>query len=270
MKIRYYYIFVLTVFTVVACQTENTTENKVSFATVHAEKTYHLFDNPENPNYELKISFTYPEEYKDAKILKKIQTLFLCSLLDETYENHSPEEAVTAYVENNLSLYKEMESEFKEIKKSDTISMVRFFRYDILSNEIVLNQDGLISFRVSKENYSGGTHGLHAVINRVIDLRDGSFLTEDSIFVENFKDEMAQILLKNITAQNGLDDPEELKQHGFFELNNIVPNGNFLIDEKGITYSFNEYEIAAYSVGIVNVYCPYEQIKHLLRKECRH
>ena len=39
------------------------------------------------------------------------------------------------------------------------------------------------------------------------------------------------------------------------------------MDEEGITYSFNEYEIAAYVVGVTNVRLPYQDIRHLLKDE---
>ena len=39
------------------------------------------------------------------------------------------------------------------------------------------------------------------------------------------------------------------------------------MDEIGITYTFNEYEIATYIVGVTSVRIPYEKIRHLLRKE---
>jgi hypothetical protein len=59
----------------------------------------------------------------------------------------------------------------------------------------------------------------------------------------------------------------ELENIGFFNLDEIYPNNNFYADETGITYTFNEYEIAAYVVGAVSVQIPYENIRHLLRRE---
>ncbi|HNP92166.1 RsiV family protein, partial [Macellibacteroides fermentans] len=47
----------------------------------------------------------------------------------------------------------------------------------------------------------------------------------------------------------------------------IFPNGNFSVDETGINYTFNEYEIAAYVVGATHVHLSFEEIKHLARKE---
>ena len=54
---------------------------------------------------------------------------------------------------------------------------------------------------------------------------------------------------------------------GFFSVEEIFPNGNFLVDGDGITYTFNEYEIAAYVVRETNVFLPYAEIQYLLKKE---
>jgi hypothetical protein len=59
----------------------------------------------------------------------------------------------------------------------------------------------------------------------------------------------------------------ELENIGFFNLDEISSNNNFYADEIGITYTFNEYEIAAYVVGPVTIQIPYDKIRHLLRRE---
>ncbi|MDR2449174.1 MAG: DUF3298 and DUF4163 domain-containing protein [Prevotellaceae bacterium] len=266
MKIQNY-LFVLTIFVVTACQTRNTVENGITYATIDVEESYPLLNNPENPSYELKLSFTYPAACKDEEALEKIQRLFLSSFFDETYANYAPGEAMAQYVKNKLNGYKTLEDEFKKaIKKKKSDSLVRFFHHEALFNKVVFNKGGFISFNVHAENYTGGAHPNHTLTNHVIDVQRGTFLTEEELFVEDFKGRMAQILVKNITAQKELDNPEQLKELGFFDIGKIVPNGNFLLDDDGVTYSFNEYEIAAYSAGTINVHVAYDEIRDILRK----
>ncbi|MDR3180902.1 MAG: DUF3298 and DUF4163 domain-containing protein [Prevotellaceae bacterium] len=262
------YLLVLTTLVVTACQTRNTIEkNEITYATINEEKSYSLLNSPDNPKYELKLSFTYPETCKDEKILEKIRCLFLSSFFDNTYENYTPEEAVAQYIENKQHDYKALEDEFrKEMKNPDKGSLIRFFYHEMISNEVTFDENRLISFSVNTENYTGGAHPAHTLSNYVIDLRRGTFITESELFVDDFKNKMAQILVKRLAAQNELDDPKQLEQTGFFDIGKIAPNGNFLIDGSGVTYSFNEYEIAAYAVGTIHVHVPYDEIKNLLRK----
>ena len=64
-----------------------------------------------------------------------------------------------------------------------------------------------------------------------------------------------------------MENPKDLENIGFFSVEEIFPNGNFLVDEDGITYTFNEYEIAAYVVRETNVFLPYAEILYLLKKD---
>ena len=92
-------------------------------------------------------------------------------------------------------------------------------------------------------------------------------VTEKEIFTDNYEDELAKVLVAAIAKQNQVNDVKALENIGFFSVDEIFPNGNFSIDETGINYTFNEYEIAAYVVGVTNVHLPFGEIQHLLRKE---
>ncbi|OAV75662.1 hypothetical protein Barb7_00712 [Bacteroidales bacterium Barb7] len=248
--------------------TKTGVENNIRFAVAESEKTYHLLNNPENPNCNLQIAFTYPQDYDDKEILKKIQTLFVSSYFGEAYETYSPQEVVERYAKEYLDVYKELENDFKEeIAEHDGEQppLTWFSCYETSSNKIIFNKDGLLGYSIAFENYTGGAHGSHALSNHVINLKTGQFITEADLFAEGFEDELSRLLVSAIAIQNGVEDPKGLEDIGFFSIEEIYPNGNFLIDEKGITYSFNEYEIAAYVVGTVNVPISCDKLTGLLR-----
>jgi len=256
---------------ITSCKTENKKgqKNDIQFTSISKEETYHLLGDVDNPNCNLQLNFNYPEKYADKEILKKIQTLFTYSYFGETYELLSPEEAVDQYVKDYLEMYKELEEDYKEdLSKAATTPVGAWYSYyETSSNDIVFNMDNLISYTVNFENYTGGAHGTHSQTNHVINLENGEFITESDIFIEGFENAMAQMLVDAIAKQNDLQDPKELENIGYFSVDEIYPNGNILIDESGITYSFNEYEIAAYVIGVTNVHFPFDKIKHLLRQE---
>lgn len=257
---------------IVACNptTQKGTSNDIAFDSIQIEKTYHLLDNPENPNCNLQIKFTYPVKMGDKDLLNAVQQLFVSSYFGEEYENLSPEEATTRYANDYLASYKELEADYKDevAKASEETPVGSWFSYYEMSiDEIEYNQDNLLSYTVYFENYTGGAHGSHASNNHVIDLKTGKFVTEEDIFVDNFQDKLAQLLIDKIAEQNKVADAKELENIGFFSIDEIYPNGNFLLDGDGITYSFNEYEIAAYVVGITKVHLSYKDLAVLLKKE---
>ena len=46
----------------------------------------------------------------------------------------------------------------------------------------------------------------------------------------------------------------------------IKPNGNFTVSEQGVTYIYNQYEIAPYSMGAIHVSVPWDEIRDLIRE----
>lgn len=263
--------FVLLGVLATACNTntKQTAENDIKFDSIRVEKKYHLLDNPDNPNCDLQLNFIYPVKFPNKEILKKIQDNFVLAYFGENYENLSPEEAVAQYTEDYLNAYKELEVDFKaDLEKKDDLPVGAWFAYnEMSSDDIVYNQNEILSYTVNFENYTGGAHGSHAYTNHVINLKTGNAITEEDIFIDNYQDALAQILVDQIAKQNKVENAKDLENIGFFSIEEIFPNGNFLVDGDGITYTFNEYEIAAYVVGATNVFLPYEEIQYLLKKD---
>lgn len=249
--------------------TKKGSENDITFDSIKVEKTYHLLENPDNPNCNLEIKFVYPEKLANKEILNAIQKQFVSTYFGENYEQLSPEEAVKKYTDDYIAAYKDLETDYKaELAKADETPVGSWFSYyEMSSDNIAFNQDDILSYTVNFENYTGGAHGAHSYTNHVLSLKTGKSITEEDIFIENYQDNLAQILVDQIAKQNNVSDPKELENIGFFSVDEIFPNGNFLIDETGITYSFNEYEIAAYVVGVTNVHLPYKEIRYLLRED---
>ena len=166
------------------------------------------------------------------------------------------------------SIAGEIEKYKAEVAKADETPVGAWFSYfEMSSDDIAYNKNDILSYTVNFENYTGGAHGAHSFTNHVIDMKTGNLIKEDDIFIEGFQEDLAQILIDRIAKQNTVENPKELENIGFFSIDEIFPNGNFLIDDNGITYTFNEYEIAAYVVGATNVHLPYEEIQYLLKKE---
>ncbi|NLY25603.1 MAG: DUF3298 domain-containing protein, partial [Bacteroidales bacterium] len=64
-----------------------------------------------------------------------------------------------------------------------------------------------------------------------------------------------------------VDEPDSLLMRGFFTIEDIVPNNNFWLNDEGIHYTYNQYEIASYSMGVINVTVPYSDLTDILLPE---
>ncbi|MDR1919862.1 MAG: DUF3298 and DUF4163 domain-containing protein [Tannerellaceae bacterium] len=258
-------------------RTKTVSKNNVEWDSIHIEKTYHLQDDPNNPSCNLQIHFIFPFKYENKEVLEAIQRHFLRSSFGDSYENLTPGGAVERYVELYLDDYKSLESDFlaekekghkhEEHEHEYEASNSWFSYYEELENEILYDKNDILCYSVSYEKYTGGAHGSHACYKHVIDLATGLEIKEKDIFTEGYQEPLAEILVNKIAEKNRLKNAKELEEIGFFSIDEIYPNDNFSIDDTGLTYYFNEYEIAAYVIGMTQVHLPYGEIKHLLRED---
>jgi hypothetical protein len=261
-------------------KTKTTSENSIQLDSIHVDRTYHLLENPNNPNCSLQIKFVYPVKYENNEVLAMTQRHFIRSCFGESYENLAPNAAVEQFVEDYLNEYKSLESDFLvEMKKDEEhgdeeheempLSGLWFSYYEFSSNEILYSKNDLLCYSVTCERYTGGAHGGHSYRAYVIDLKTGLEMKEKDLFIDGYQEDLAQILVNKIAEENHAENAKDLENQGFFSIDEIYPNDNFAIDDTGITYYFNEYEIAAYVVGMTSVHLTYDEIRHLLLKDDR-
>ncbi|MDR2774178.1 MAG: RsiV family protein [Tannerella sp.] len=244
-------------------------DNDIRFDTIMINEQYHLLGDSMNPSCTLESSFIYPSDYKDKEILRKINRHFLISFFGEDNVSASPEDAMASYTNKYISEYKEIEKDFLDARNNTeekSIIESSFTYHEMSSNEILYNKCNLISYAVAVEYFTGGAHGEQGYNNYVIYLKTGDALEEKDLFADNYQDDLARIIVDAIAADHHVTDPAELENMGFFNIKEIYPNNNFYVDGNGITYTFNHYEIAAYSVGKIDVALPYDKIRHLMRE----
>ncbi len=104
--------------------TKQTADNDIKFDSIRVDRTYHLLDNPDNPNCNLQLNFTYPAKFSDKEILKKIQNDFVLSYFGENYENLSPEEAAAKYTEDYLNPISRLNWKKRTIYRSGPGSLI--------------------------------------------------------------------------------------------------------------------------------------------------
>ena len=255
---------------IIGCNTgvKKISENPIQFDSLFVEKTYHFFDVDTNPKCSLQINYVYPVNYSNTEILSLIQQQFVSVFFGDDIKTLALEEVIKKYVDNFIKTYKEVEQDYKvalenhEMETDDSW----YVNDEISSNKIVYNRNNFLSIVVCKEYYYGGAHGGHNYTNRVIDLKTGQRITEDEIFTDDYQDDLAKIIIDAIALSFNIE-MAELENIGFYNLDEIFPNNNFYTDDSGITYTYNEYEIAAYVLGPITVQIPYNNIRHLLRRD---
>jgi hypothetical protein len=247
-----------------ACKNAPMAENAIAFDSIVIQNNIPLLENVDDPCAELNIRFVYPVKVKNKDLLAAIQNIFVVKTFSDDYAHLTPADAVTAYELAYTSEYQELKSVYLELKK-EFDDLESFSYYEDLGTNIIFHNANLLSFNVTQDTYAGGAHGSELIYNHVIDLKTGNLLTTEDVFGDNMNELTLQIL-KKLMEQENVSTIKELEDVGFFDVDSITPNDNFSITGEGITFFYNQYEIAPYSSGVIEVFLPFGEIKTLIVK----
>ncbi len=130
------------------------------------------------------------------------------------------------------------------------------------SINVLFNEKGLLSLGFEEYAYNGGAHGNHGTAVASYDLAQKKVLKLNDVFLPKFEKIVNAALAKAVRRQFNMKANEPLKNLLFD--NSIEANNNFCITQKGITFLYNPYEIAAYAYGEIELFIPFEEIKSVV------
>jgi hypothetical protein len=244
--------------------------NAVRFDSIQVDETYHLHNDTTKPCCNIQISFVYPDS-SGAQELKELQNLFIEKMLGDSFKDLSPEQAIKEYTKQYIEGFKQFENSVIDTTYADEenkyVDETGYSYYTKLKNTILYNQNGFVSFTVESLVYEGGAHSSKSIYGYVVNPATGELLQEDQFAGKNYQFNISYILANKIAESNGVDNVKELENLGYNSLCDITPNQNFTLDNKGITYYFNENEIAGTMVGIIPVFIPYNELQVYVAKD---
>lgn len=258
-------------------------ENEISFDTISINKRQHLDNDSTRPFCDISVNFVYP--VKSAKTnLDTLQRFFVSNMFGPSFEDLKPLAAFEAYISNYIDnyshdayTYSESVSDMEELNalipgidvddSEHEIDKLFYSYYESLSDSITFNQHGILSFQIKQSNSKGESASYYvSYSNHVINLNTGDQITEYDIFNAGYDKALQGLIITSLLEQNGVKTIDELEDLGFFGINEIVPNKNFLLNDKGIIYTYNKGEYSAYQLTAPQVFIPYNEIRSLLRE----
>ena len=257
-------------------------DNQITFDTLLIEKKHHLNNDSSKPFCELNVNFVYPIESSKAK-LKRLQQQFIQTAFGRNYDAFDPQDALNKYVSNFIGNYetdaKIFDEDLLDLENhpdlipqnmdqlhDHELQSTTFYSYqESLSNKIHFNESNILSFQVSQVNNKGGSATYSSYNNYVINLKTGEILTENDLFSPGYDVSLQQLFANSLLQQNEVKSISDLEDLGYFGIQEIAPNRNFLIDSKGITYTFNKGEYSAYPLSAPIIFIPFNEIKMLLK-----
>jgi hypothetical protein len=280
-------LFLIPVFIFSACNTKKSNipqDNDVVFDTLYLSQQMFLDNDPSKSSCNLEIRLVYPIASKKMNI-DTLTNLWTSCIFGQSNTEISLQQAAKSYIDTYFQRYRQDAENFRENRfDKDPLSALTdssyftseeeadeprrefYSYYETLTDTVTYNQNDLISLQVRRVSNKGGSESYETFRNFVIDLKTGNILSEKDIFIEGYEPQLRRIIINKLLKQNGVNDISELEQLGYFGVNEIVPNRNFLIDAKGITFIFNKGEYSAYLISAPVIFIPYEEIRHLLRE----
>jgi hypothetical protein len=96
------------------------------------------------------------------------------------------------------------------------------------------------------------------------DLQKNKILKLEDVFEGDYK--MALRAQLENAYRKAYKVPNHVKlPEGYLLTDHIDPTDNFILTDKGILFGYSPYEIAAYAMGQVNLFVPFEEIKSIVQ-----
>jgi len=258
--------------TLFSCKRTAQNSTKIVFDSIVVKEQIPLLETNDTtlPFADVKVSFTYPVKFGNKADLARLQQIFIGTFFNSIHlDTLSPQGAVDAYVSGYREKYKSLSNTYyaekSRLPKGETPAWYWYYMYN--TNKVMFQNDSLLSYAVEYSDYTGGAHGSYRITYTNIDLGEMVTVSEEDIFVPNYKKPLTEIIINRLMAQHNVSVPDSLISLGFFNLDEVFPNNNFWLDDKAIHYSYNQYEIAPYSMGVIDVDIPYEDLSSILKPD---
>lgn len=232
-----------------------------------------------SPKCKVSIDYMYLEagDEKDsisAIINSKIQSI----AFGDAYGKMTPKEAIPAVVGKYTKDYRDKLTKFYEADihngvKPEDIPAWYNYEYEITS-ELSLNNDSIWNFSVSTFMDTGGAHPNTTIKWANLLARSGKVLTKDVVFRKDKEKEIVGLIMKHMIDEvnqrletDTITSIEGLKENGaLLDVDLYIPE-NFLLLEDRISFLYNRYDIAPYSMGEFIIDVPYAEIETMLNRE---
>ncbi|MEG1562990.1 MAG: RsiV family protein [Bacteroides sp.] len=246
----------------------NSKTGALEFDSILVNQTVHLFGDTAKPACNLVISFTYPVKSSDEMLKDSLNAYFLAACFGDSCMDRQPAEAVKEYTQTYVNDYRRdlepMYAEDEKNKENGGIIGAWYSYYKTVKSSIQFYQKSLLVYHIYYDEYTGGAHGIYNTNFLNIDLQSMRPLHLNDLFVEDYEPLLTDLIWNQLMATNKVTTHEALEDLGYGSTGEIAPVENFYLDEEGITFYYNVYDITPYAMGPVEVKIPFEMMEHLL------
>lgn len=243
----------------------NTHLNNLTFNTVELSNNVILASTSDTSAFTLMMSFQNPINRENDSVIQKLCKTMLLDFIPNLPDTlDTPEIAIKSALKEKARIYagkKANELIIGQISKKYTQ------KHDISVHTVTFCDKNLISYTIKNDKLIDEAHPLTEIQGFVMDLNRSIKIQEEDLFDDNSLPIVHDMILKKLEAQNHVNGMDELEQIGFFDLSEMALFKNFYLNNEGITYVYNPYEIGSYALGTIEVLLTFEDLRNLINPE---
>ena len=251
-----------------SCSNTGQPSRNLQFEEITLSKSEHLFADESKPACNLSIDFAFVNNANTIGAKDSINAYLLSALFGKKYQQLSPQEAMEGYAKEYVTNYRaDLEPMIqKDIDNHiDKDQLTAWYSYEQeLKGSVETYMGMLLTYRTYKNEYSGGPHGMYTTEFTNLNLNTLQPILLDELFAEDYQETLTELLWYQLALDNGVETRDELEEMGYATTGELAPTENFYISEDGITFYYNVYEIAPYSMGPTQITLSYDMLEYIL------
>jgi len=201
------------------------------------------------------VSIEYPVKGAKAEVLAKIEDGILNTVFDMEEIPGTVEETALRYEDNlkdeYFNEYEGLEGGFGAKTWEDHVNGYFSGRYK-----------QYLSYMVELYSDRGGAHGISTMTPVVFDKKTGEIVPEEAFFADGYREPVAALLQAHLPE--ALEGDEEALA-AVSDPGLVVPNGLYEVTKDGVTWYYQPYVIAPFSVGVISISIPWNELKPYVR-----
>ena len=213
-------------------------------------------DSIKSPVAEIELTLIYPLANSNAPIIDSVKHIIADGFFGDSFYDSNPDSMLTNF---ELEYY----TNYRNQNYGRSNNGASFNWQKTVNMSIIHNSDFMLCIEYLKYAYSGGAHGMTNISYSNINLSNGLIINYDNIFKLGVEDTLSSILTKQLYQDKKIPADISLVDAGYF-VDRIKANHNLFINNNGIGFLYNSYEIAPYSYGQTSIFIEFDKIRELL------
>lgn len=188
---------------------------------------------------------------KIKELVQKKQNLSSSKTVKQVIEKNKND-----YFKEYLETNKEFEQEYSYMANWERQNGVN----------VVFNDNYFTTLAFFAYQYSGGAHGGYSEEFLIIDTKNGKEIKLNDIFDKSALVILQKRMLKKAYAYTNSENATSLEDAGYL-VDKIEVTDNFSLNERGITFVYQQYEIAPYAAGMPAFMFTWDEIKDIIKAD---